>query len=122
MNESLLATATGEIKRLGRKGKVVMLDAKSAMTYVALPLALVTLSSASHAITAPAAGTFAYDLYDVAVNDMIKGAPGFVGGMITVIVSAINITKNWLLAGGGILGGTALIKADSITTSLGALV
>ncbi len=32
------------------------------------------------AITAPAAGSFAYDLYDVAVNDIVKGAPGFVGG------------------------------------------
>ena len=116
LSQNSLATAQGEIKRLAQRAKPYVTNP------TVMVMALMSCSMAAHAITAPAAGSFAYDIYDVGVNKMIKGAPGFVGGMITVIVSAINITKNWLLAGGGILGGTALIKADSITTSLGALI
>ena len=79
-------------------------------------------SSSALAITGPAPGAFGYDLYDVAVNDMIQGAPGFVGGLAGVVVSASKLSQNWLYAGLGVLGSTAVLKADTITTSLGYLI
>ena len=79
------------------------------------------VSTMAFAITGPAKGDFGYDLYDVAVNDMVKGAPGFVGGLAGIIVSASKLSSNWLWAGLGVLGSTAVIKADTITTSLGFL-
>lgn len=77
---------------------------------------------AAHAITAPAAGSFAYDMYDVGVNKILKGAPGFIGGMVGIVYSATQLSSNWKGAGLGILASTAVIKADSITTSLGMIV
>ena len=74
------------------------------------------------AITAPAAGSFAYDLYDVAVNDIVKGAPGFVGGVFGVAYSATKFSTDWKIATAGILASTMIIKADTVTTTLGALV
>ncbi|MFT5162079.1 MAG: hypothetical protein ACI9FJ_000647 [Alteromonadaceae bacterium] len=75
-----------------------------------------------NAITAPTSGSFAYDLYDIGVNDILKGAPGFVGGIFGIVYSATKMSSDWKLAGMGVLASSAVLKADSITTSLGALV
>ena len=75
----------------------------------------------AEAITAPKAGALAYDLYDVGVNKLLKGPVGFIGGMLGIVVAATHLSKNWIPASLGILGSTALLKADSITTSLGLL-
>lgn len=88
---------------------------------VASILSLVIAPSA-FAIVAPAAGSFAFDLYDVAVNDVLLGAPGFVGAVIIMVVSAVNLTRNWVLSIAGLLGGVILINADAITASMGMLV
>lgn len=82
-------------------------------------VAAAVVSTASFAITGPAPGSFGYDLYDVAVNDMINGAPGFVGGLAGVVISASKLSQNWMYAALGILGSTAVLSADTITTSLG---
>jgi len=87
----------------------------------ALVVGLVIAPSA-FAITAPAAGSFAYDLYNVAVNDVLLGAPGFVGAVIIMVVSAVNLTRNWVLSIAGLLGGVILINADTITASMGMIV
>ena len=72
------------------------------------------------AITAPASGTFAYDIYDIAVNSILKGPIGFVGGLGAIVFGAVNAIRGQVLpAIPSILGGAALIKADSIVTSLG---
>ena len=88
---------------------------------VASVISLVVAPSA-FAIVAPAAGSFAFDLYDVAVNDVLLGAPGFVGAVIIMVVSAVNLTRNWVLSIAGLLGGVILINADAITASMGMLV
>ena len=80
------------------------------------------LAPSAFAITAPAAGSFAFDLYDVAVNDVLLGAPGFVGAVIIMVVSAVNLTRNWVLSIAGLLGGIILINADTITASMGMIV
>jgi hypothetical protein len=56
------------------------------------------------------------------VNDILKGAPGFVGGIFGIVYSATKMSSDWKLAGMGVLASSAVLKADSITTSLGALV
>ena len=90
-----------------------------------LPLALGVLAfmiiGDVYAITAPDNKALAYDLYDVGVNKLLKGPVGFIGGMLGIVVAASQLSKNWIPASLGILGSTALLKADSITTSLGLL-
>ena len=85
-------------------------------------LCLSTVALGATAITAPTAGSFAYDIYDVGVNEILKGAPGFVGGMLGIIFSATKLSTDWKMASLGVLASTAVIKADSITTSLGLVI
>jgi len=78
---------------------------------------------AASAITAPAAGDFGYDIYDIAVNDILKGPIGFVGGLSTIVVGAVFAVKQQFMGAiPCILGGAAIIKADTIVTSLGMIV
>ena len=94
---------------------------RRASTMVALAVGLVMAPNA-FAIVAPAAGSFAFDLYDVGINDILLGAPGFVGAVIIMVVSAVNLTRNWVVSIAGLLGGVILINADTITASLGMLI
>jgi len=76
-----------------------------------------------HAITAPAAGSFAYDVYDIGVNDILKGPIGFVGGVAAIVLGAIMAIQGKIMgAAPAILGGAAMLKADSIVSSLGAII
>ncbi len=94
---------------------------RRAVSLVAAAVALMTAPNA-FAIVAPAAGSFAFDLYDVGINDILLGAPGFVGAVIIMVVSAVNLTRNWVLSIAGLLGGVILINADTITASMGMLI
>ena len=87
----------------------------------ALSLLVITTQNAM-AMTAPAVGDFAYDLYDIGVNQILLGAPGFVGAVLLMVYSGTLLMRNWILGVAGILAGTILINADSITTSMGMLV
>ena len=72
------------------------------------------------AITAPAAGDFAYDIYDVAVNKVLLGPIGVVGGVAAVVMGAASaIQQRIMLAIPSVLGGVMLLKANDIVTSLG---
>lgn len=79
-------------------------------------------STGAFALAAPAAGSFAYDMYDIGVNQILNGAPGFIGGVCGIIWSATLINKNWIGAALGILACTAVLRADAITTSLGMVI
>lgn len=102
------------------QARIATFKARAAI-WLATALGLVIAPNA-FAITAPASGSFAFDLYDVAVNDVLLGAPGFVGAVIIMVVSAVNLTRNWVLSIAGLLGGVILINADTITASMGMLV
>ena len=91
---------------------------KGTATLVALMFSMM-VAPAAFAITAPAAGSFAYDLYDFVVNDLLLGAPGFVAGVLIMAVAAINLSKNWIGAIAGMLGGVLLLNAHTLTASLG---
>ena len=79
-------------------------------------------SSVAMAATVPAdKKTLGYSLYDTVVNQMLDGPIGFIGGVALIVVSAINISKNVMLACTGVLGGTAVLKADDIVQTMGAI-
>jgi len=80
-------------------------------------------SLAAMAIVAPAVGSLGYDLYDIFVLQGIQGAPGFLAGVIGIVYSATMLNSgNWKLPAFGVLGSSALIRADDITTSLGMII
>ncbi|WP_273767385.1 hypothetical protein [Aeromonas hydrophila] len=70
----------------------------------------------------PAAGSFAYDLYDIGVNKLLKGPVGFVAGVSIIAYSASNFSQGPWKAITGILMGSGIAKADTITSSMGAMV
>jgi len=74
------------------------------------------------AITTPATGSFAYDVYDIAVNDILKGPVGFVAGIGAIAFGAVAAIRSEVMAAvPAVLGGAALLKADAIVGSLGAI-
>jgi hypothetical protein len=76
----------------------------------------------SFAISEPTTGSFAYDLYDIAVNKILKGPVGYVGGMAAMVIGAIAlITGRVLPAVPAVLGGAALLKADTLIQGIGLL-
>lgn len=94
------------------------------ITGLVLGAAFIAVAPGSaHAIATPVAGSFAFDLYDIAVNDLLKGPAGFVGGIAGMLTAAILLMRQQLLpAGATVLGSAFLLKADSIVGSLGALI
>ena len=84
---------------------------------------LTSMATNAFALAAPGAGTFAYDIYDIAINSILKGPIGFVAGAAAIVFgSVIAIQGKILAAVPAILGGAALLKADSIVTTLGAII
>jgi hypothetical protein len=75
------------------------------------------------AVTTPATGSFAYDIYDIGVNSILKGPIGFVGGVGAIIFGSIEAIRGQILgAVPAILGGAALLKADAIVQTLGCII
>ncbi len=75
------------------------------------------------ALANPAAGTFAYDVYDIGVLQMLQGPIGFVAGAVAVVIGAVAaIIGRVMLAIPAILGGAILLKADTIVNSMGAII
>ena len=80
---------------------------------------IVTASQVS-AFTAPAAGSFAYTVYDVAVERILQGAIGFVAGVGAMVMGAVLAIQQKVLAAiPAILGGAILLNADTMVTTLG---
>jgi hypothetical protein len=79
------------------------------------------MAGGAHAITAPTAGTLFYDAYDIVVNDMLKGAFGFVAAILIFAMSIGLFLMQKVVPGiVGIVCAAIIIKADSIVASLGA--
>jgi len=82
--------------------------------------ALVLTASQAGAFTAPAAGSFAYTVYDVAVERILQGAIGFVAGVGAMVMGAVLAIQQKVLAAiPAILGGAILLNADTMVTTLG---
>ena len=78
--------------------------------------------NAAVGFTAPAAGTFGYDIYDVVVTQILSGPIGFVGGVVLIVWGASQLMRSWMTTIMCVIAGTVLIKAVTILTSLGMLV
>jgi len=75
------------------------------------------------AMTVPAQGSFAYDLYDIGVNQILLGPVGFTGGVACMCVAAILAIRQMILpAAGVVLGGAFLLRANTVVESIGALI
>ncbi len=75
------------------------------------------------ALTAPGSGTFAYDLYDIGINQILKGPIGFVAGVACMVLAAVLAVRQMLLpAVCCVLGGAFLLKADSVVETIGAII
>ena len=75
------------------------------------------------AFNAPAAGTFAFDIYDIGINQILKGPIGFAAGVGSMVAAAVMAIRQMLLpAAATVLGGAFLLKADNVVASLGALI
>jgi hypothetical protein len=110
MNDKVLQQATQEKQR-----KTIM-----ALVIVA---ALCLISSNAIAMTVPAAGSFAYDLYDIGVNQILLGPIGFVAGVACMVFAAILAIRQMILpAAGVVLGGAFLLKADAVVQTIGAMI
>ena len=92
---------------------------------IVLSAVVLTASMATNAfaLAAPGAGTFAYDIYDIAINSILKGPIGFVAGAASIVFGAVIAIQGKILAAvPAVLGGAMLLKADSIVTTLGAVI
>ena len=70
--------------------------------------------------TTPSSGSFLYDAYDIAVNKILKGPVGFIGGMGLVGYGGHAFLEGQKFRGVvGLLAGGSLVKLDAITESLG---
>ncbi len=81
--------------------------------------AFIACNNPAYAIATPAAGSTMYNLYDIAVVQLLQGPLGFVGGVGCIVLGAINVFKHPVQAVPAILAGGCMLKADQIVTSLG---
>lgn len=77
----------------------------------------------AQAITAPTAGSFMYDAYDIVVNSLLKGALGFVVAMFVFVTGIAMFFRQMIIPGIICIVCTALIiKSDLIISSLGMVI
>jgi hypothetical protein len=97
------------------------------MTLIALFAVLgvwasMSLPSAVYAFTAPTSGSFAYDVYDIAVKKIAQGPVGFVAGVTGIVLGVMQLFAGRVLSAvPGVLGGALILKSEDIVTSLGLL-
>ncbi len=90
------------------------------LSLIGFAFALV-VSTDAFAITTPAAGSFAYDVYDIAVTKILQGPIGFVAGVIAIVTGAVFAIKSEIMTAiPAVIGGAVLLKADAVVNSLGA--
>lgn len=98
-------------------------QAKAMTALAVLTVVWLLLSTSAMAMTVPAAGSFAYDLYDIGVNQILLGPIGFVAGVACMVFAAILAIRQMILpAAGVVLGGAFLLKADAVVQTIGAVI
>jgi len=98
-------------------------QAKMTTALAVLTATWILLSTNALAMTVPAAGSFAYDLYDIGVNQILLGPIGFIAGVACMVFAAILAIRQMILpAAGVVLGGAFLLKADSVVQTIGAVI
>ena len=90
--------------------------------FLALFTVVLFLASAppSFAITAPTTGSLFYDVYDIVVNSMLKGAVGFVAAILVFMMGIGLFFMQKIIPGViAVVCAALIVKADAIVTSLG---
>ena len=105
------AAVMGAFSKMGRHGRTL-----------AVMLLGTMLASPAMAFTAPAAGSFGYDAYDLVVNKGCGGPLGWVGAAFLMIWGISNIMKQWLITVVCAIGAALIVKLPTVLTSLGALI
>ncbi len=96
---------------------------KCLLAATVLTMAFFLFCGTAMAWTVPAAGSFAYSLYDFGVNKILKGPAGFIGGVGMILWAATMLPKGaYLQAGATALAGGLLASADTITGSMGMII
>ena len=85
-------------------------------------LAALAGASVVHAFAAPAAGDLGYDIYDIVVNQGVKGPLGFVGGVAAFLFRVSRLFSNIMIGIPTIVAAVCLIKADSILQTFGLVI
>ena len=86
-------------------------------------LTVLLIQTSAYAMATPAAGSFAYDLYDIAVNQILTGPIGFVAGVACMVVAAVMAIRQMLVpAVSVVLGGAFLLSADTVVSSIGSVI
>ena len=85
-------------------------------------IAVLLAAGAAHAFTAPAPGDLGYDIYDIVVNQGVKGPLGFVGGVAAFLFGVSRLFSNIMIGIPTIVAAVCLIKADSILQTFGMLI
>jgi hypothetical protein len=93
-----------------------------ALRVPAAAFAALLMTGVAMAFTAPAAGSFGFDVYDIVVNQILNGPIGFIGGVILIVFGATQIIKNWMMTIMCVIAGTVLIRAEDLVITLGAMV
>jgi len=71
----------------------------------------------------PQQGSFAYDVYDIAINKIAKGPIGFVAGAGLMVGAIFSATRAaWVPAVLMAVGSGALFNVDTIVNSLGYII
>ncbi len=75
------------------------------------------------AMAVPAAGSFAYDIYDIGVNQILLGPIGFIAGVGFIVLAAILALRNmYVPACGIVLAAAFMLKADAVIQTFGGLI
>lgn len=93
-------------------------------TTVFVILTVLLLQAANvFAMAVPAAGSFAFDLYDIAVNQILLGPIGFVAGVGAMCVAAFLAIRQMVLqAICVVLGGAFMLAADTVVQTIGCVI
>lgn len=90
---------------------------------LAVAFALLTLMAGpAFAFTAPAAGDFGYDIYEVVIINILGGPIGWVGAAALVVFGATKVMTQWMLTVMCVVAATIIVKISGILTSLGAMI
>jgi hypothetical protein len=74
------------------------------------------------ALATPESGAFGYELYDLAINDILDGPIGFLGGTAAIVMGGYFAIRQQIMQSlPCIIGGGAILNADSLVNGLGLL-
>lgn len=74
------------------------------------------------AFTAPAAGDFGFDIYDIVVNQILGGPIGFIGAVALIVWGATKMVTNWMFTIACVIAGSIIIRAEDLVQTLGAVI